>query len=254
MTSNKTIYKISIFVLSLIVILSIVPVILYLNNSSCFIDLGCSFASSSEEWARFGSYVGGVLGPFYAFCAFVAVLFTLYLQSRQIADFNNRASIDEIQRLVASTSSIVDESLSSHREHDIEAFPVKTFDKLIAYAVAMENSTSSFLANSDVEDHAQLRKKTLDQFDDLFGADLTLLSGELNRLANCLIAYCEAGGSAVVEKIYVYRYRYYAVWLFEIGHIDKADLAYSYFKVESLLVAEAAEAKAKTEVGARKHT
>lgn len=243
--------KYSLFHISLSVIssLSAVAIALYLNSQGCYDHHGCVFSSSSEEWARFGSYIGGVLGPFYAFLAFGAVLFTVHLQSRQIADFNNRAAIDELQRLVASTSSMVDESLSSHREHNIEPFPVKNFAKLIPYAMSVAESTSTLGASMDDEGR-ELRKRTMQQFDDLFAADLSILSGELNRLSVCLKAYIEAGGSAMVERIYVYRYRYYLVWLFGLGYQDKDDSAYSYFKVEALIAADAAkeQAKAKAEI------
>src|SRR5438067_1862125 len=40
-------------------------------------------SDQDEHWARFGEYLGGTLGPVFGFLAFVGVLLTLWVQSKQ---------------------------------------------------------------------------------------------------------------------------------------------------------------------------
>jgi len=41
---------------------------------------------STSTWGEFGDYVGGILNPLFAFMAFMGVLLTVHLQSRQLQD------------------------------------------------------------------------------------------------------------------------------------------------------------------------
>src|SRR5437763_1990766 len=50
-----------------------------------------TFSRDSEDWARFGEYVGGSLGAVFGLLAFGGVLFTIREQHRQ-------AEIEEFQR------------------------------------------------------------------------------------------------------------------------------------------------------------
>lgn len=47
---------------------------------SLFGHFGPAFSQSSLEWANFGTYLGGVAGPFLSFLALMAVVWTLRLQ------------------------------------------------------------------------------------------------------------------------------------------------------------------------------
>lgn len=47
------------------------------------------------DWAEFGEYIGGTLGAFYGFLAFVGVLATIRIQQSQ-------SNLDDMQRLIAS--------------------------------------------------------------------------------------------------------------------------------------------------------
>ncbi|WP_062570589.1 hypothetical protein [Pseudoalteromonas arabiensis] len=44
--------------------------------------LGVGYGGTTETWAHFGSFFGGVLGPVLSFFSFVGVMFTIYLQSK----------------------------------------------------------------------------------------------------------------------------------------------------------------------------
>lgn len=40
--------------------------------------------SSSTAWGTFGDYIGGTIGPILSFSAFIAILYTVYLQNREL--------------------------------------------------------------------------------------------------------------------------------------------------------------------------
>lgn len=50
------------------------------------LTFGGSFASSSDEWARFGEYLGGVLSPLFSLFALVGVLWTVMQTQQQQID------------------------------------------------------------------------------------------------------------------------------------------------------------------------
>ncbi|WP_394192436.1 hypothetical protein [Pseudoalteromonas atlantica] len=44
--------------------------------------LGVGYGGTTETWAHFGSFFGGVLGPLLSFFSFLGVIYTVYLQSK----------------------------------------------------------------------------------------------------------------------------------------------------------------------------
>lgn len=87
---------------------------------------GSFFALSSDgkDWADFGSYIGGVLGPVFAFLAFIGILYALDLQQDQIKLqqdqmklMKSHLSLEELQRLMASASKNIDALLNSTLSH-----------------------------------------------------------------------------------------------------------------------------------------
>jgi hypothetical protein len=52
--------------------------------SAYVLKFGGNFSDDPERWGAFGDYVGGILNPIFAFLAFVALLLTIILQSREL--------------------------------------------------------------------------------------------------------------------------------------------------------------------------
>ena len=44
--------------------------------------LGIGFGGTTETWSHFGSFFGGVLGPLLSFFSFLAIIYTVHLQSK----------------------------------------------------------------------------------------------------------------------------------------------------------------------------
>ena len=66
------------------VVLLVIAVVPY------WIRFGMDLSSDKNDWAVFGTYLGGVLGPAYTLLAFAAFLFTIHQQRRQ-------AMLEELQ-------------------------------------------------------------------------------------------------------------------------------------------------------------
>lgn len=62
----------------------------YKNNEA-------GFSKTSQDWATFGGYVGGVLSPFFSLLAFVALLWTINIQMRQLAISNKALLISKTE-------------------------------------------------------------------------------------------------------------------------------------------------------------
>ncbi|MFA3127394.1 putative phage abortive infection protein [Acinetobacter pittii] len=56
------------------------------------------FAKESDKWGQFGDYIGGTLNPILAFLSFSALLFTIYIQVKQLnfADEQLKRTLDEL--------------------------------------------------------------------------------------------------------------------------------------------------------------
>jgi uncharacterized membrane protein len=57
---------------------------------------GLSIEANSNNWGQFGSYLGGVLSPVFAFMSFIALLFTINIQRIDIKDRRNEAKEQKV--------------------------------------------------------------------------------------------------------------------------------------------------------------
>ncbi len=55
-------------------------------------------SSNHERWGQFGDYVGGLLNPFFALTAFLAALYAVYLQGKEIKRSEERSQKDALAR------------------------------------------------------------------------------------------------------------------------------------------------------------
>ena len=73
---------------------------------------GFSLSPTDGAWSNFGSYIGGVLGPVFSFLAFAGVLLTVWLQAQQLDESRAQANLQEIQRVLSSLATRIDELLA----------------------------------------------------------------------------------------------------------------------------------------------
>lgn len=62
-------------------------------------NVGVGISKESGDWGEFGSYVGGILSPFFSFLAFVALLWTINIQIRALNISSNALNVsrDELK-------------------------------------------------------------------------------------------------------------------------------------------------------------
>jgi predicted hydrolase (HD superfamily) len=68
---------------------------------------GWQLSSNTEQWARFGAYIGGAFGML----AFIGVLITVDIQSRQLDLQRHQVTLDELLRFSRDLASAIDETL-----------------------------------------------------------------------------------------------------------------------------------------------
>ena len=173
-------------------------------------DSNFALSKSSDQWSNFGSFVGGTLGPALSFLAFIAVLATIWLQAKQISAMQQQAIIEELQRLVASTSKGIDEMLNqgiqiveySHgpqNNHPLHGL-------MAAAAMATINASHEGLSPEALKTFLSNARNNI-----LIPANM--LAFEIAQLVACLKTYVEYGGSQVIADFYKNRYRMTACWL-----------------------------------------
>jgi len=85
-----------------------------------------------SDWGDFGSYIGGTLGTFFAFCSFMALLYTIYIQKEELTTAikalnksaeaqNEQAKTFEIQRFESTFYSLLE--LHNKTLNELEAAP-----------------------------------------------------------------------------------------------------------------------------------
>ena len=84
----------------LIIVGTIAGVVLLIPVVSYISIYGYHLSDSQELWAQFGDFFGGLLNPIYALLAFLALLYTISLQSAELrqATTEFRRSADSMQQ------------------------------------------------------------------------------------------------------------------------------------------------------------
>jgi hypothetical protein len=177
-------------------------------------------SQNPADWAEFGEYLGGTLGGIFGLLAFIGILITIYQQRIQLELMRSQFNRDELQRLVASTWMGVTEVLNktpsivppriAHKLGAHGGHPTVHHILSAAGTSALRPKVSDYLIQASNDE-------LMAQVTQSIGLDAGVLGIELDQMAECLIAYRLAGGSAEVEKIYKRRAGAYAAWLDAAG-------------------------------------
>jgi hypothetical protein len=188
------------------------------------LGLHAGFSQNSKDWAEFGEYLGGTLGGFFGLLAFIGVLITIFQQRTQLQLTRSQFNRDELQRLVATTWTAAEDVLNKRPS---------VVPPHIAYRLSSHGGNPTVHHILSVVGTAALRQSTdyminasnqnlLGEITEAIGLDAGVLAIVLDQLAECLLAYREAGGSFEVERIYSRRAGAYATWLeaagFKVSH------------------------------------
>ncbi|MDX1915972.1 MAG: hypothetical protein SFU55_10345 [Methylophilus sp.] len=191
-----------------------------------------SLATKDSAWSNFGSYLGGVLGSVFSFCAFVGVLITVYLQAKQLENIQTQANLDETQRLISSISSQIDDLLSSSPNKNItnqklSNAPITIFTVISAAGSAALSNDKDYIIQGSNE-------KLIAEAKNAIATESVAIGLELDQLAWTLEQYQNHGGSQIVIEFYKRRYRAIVCWLDALGALNNHNKIQSYFKPESI--------------------
>ena len=182
-------------------------------------------SSSQEVWSAYGTFVGGVLGPSFSFLAFIAVVFTVVLQARQLDTLKDQAEFEEVQRVMSGIAARIDPLLAASVEHDsVIPLPLSTYlAKLGSRALGDPNAQPMW------NDALDIIKRSV-------AVSATPLDIELNNLSWCLRRYRDIGGSGTVLDYYRFRYGPYVAWLAALD-LMTSEIALEVFDVKMMQAA-----------------
>jgi len=76
-----------------------------------FITFHGGLAATDSPWGSFGSYIGGILGPFFSLFTLVGVLYTLYDQGRKLRESRKREREEATAREITYSLELIDRRL-----------------------------------------------------------------------------------------------------------------------------------------------
>lgn len=182
------------------------------------IQSGFKLSVDTSVWAQFGDYLAGTLGSAFGLLAFLGVLLTLHLQAMQLDLAKKQASLDEVQRLLATISTRLDQLLDQPVEHrftlpSLRASPATFFHALSAGGGALLTTSSDWLRQALGATTAEEAKRALESPAGRVGI-------EIDQLAWCLGEYRKMGGAPEVVIFYKRRYGAIACWLDVLGFLS----------------------------------
>jgi len=179
---------------------------------------GFHLSKYDTAWANFGNYAAGVLGPLFTFLAFVGVLLTVWLQAKQLDTARQQASLEEMQRVLATVASQIDGLLAQPpnqkiNHHKLRNAPITVFTIIAAAGTAAISVPPDYIvevSNNELIAAAQQSVAT----------EMNAIGLELDQLAWCLLEYEKQAGSATVVAFYKRRFRAVTCWIDAIQSLD----------------------------------
>ncbi len=161
-----------------------------------------TLATETEEWARFGEYIGGFFGVF----AFVGVLITVEIQRQQLSQLKAQATIDELHRICRDLASSIDDALDGPLIADTSSTSAVNYSVM---PTTMRGVLELAAVASESDDIDQLLMPTIlaNQYGPLIKNNAAIVGPELDQLAESLEDALVRGGSGVIFKYYRAKYR-----------------------------------------------
>jgi hypothetical protein len=158
---------------------------------------GGLLSRSTEDWARFGEYVGGMFGVF----AFAGVLITVDLQRKQLKQLSQQAEVDELYGLARELAANIDRALDRPvhvHQFMLAELSARSLDQTMKNVLQLVTDA----VEKDLTDSATSREFYLNSINQ--SADIA--APELHLLRNCLMDSEIRGGSPVIPAYYKDRY------------------------------------------------
>lgn len=192
---------------------------------------------SKSEWGTFGDFVGGVLNPYFSFLAFIGVVFTVILQSKQLDTMKAQTALEEMQRVQSSISERIDGLLAAPMKLNPEKFralaesPQSVFDLIAALGTLHlkepKKDEVDWVAWAWSDEAAAGLKAVLE-------TQTAALRLEFEALGWMLCKYEASGGNEVVLEYYRYRYCAVLVWLDSLGLFESHGRVQTFFNPKEM--------------------
>ena len=178
-----------------------------------------NFSKDQQDWAHFGTYYGGLMGPFVGLLAFIGIFITILLQMKQLELAKQQVEIQEMQRVLASVSAQIDQMLTIVPTYfDAESW--------IAFPGAPRS-----LGNHIAELGAEFLKRNMAGYTSApsgafksvlrdIALNVNAVALEFYSLGWTLEKFQKAGGSETMVEFYKFRYRMTIVYLEAMDAID----------------------------------
>ena len=189
-------------------------------------------SATDGAWSNFGSYLGGVLGPLFSFLAFVGVLFTVWLQAKQLEDSKSRAHLDELQRVQAIVAKNIDDLLAQPPAAIVQ-FANLGGSGLTVFSVLSAAGTAALMPKSGPM-VAATQEMTVKAAKESISLKVGAILVELHQLVWCLQEYEGMDGSPAVATFYRKRYEAIVCWLDVLGFCESHARVQSYFQPREL--------------------
>lgn len=174
---------------------------------------GFALSQDTEEWARFGEYVGGTLSAIFGLLAFAGVLLTIREQRHQ-------GVLEEFQRQISLLAQRAEVILA---EEPAEANPA---DMVVIQRLGGSRSIYALLKRIGIQAmrdpdkdpairamHEELQQATVLAIK----RQLNVLQIELQHLVWCFEKYVEMGGDQTIIDLYTRRYQPVVCWIHVLG-------------------------------------
>lgn len=178
-----------------------------------------NFSKDQQDWAHFGTFYGGLMGPFVGLLAFIGIFFTIQLQKEQLELAKQQVEIQEMQRVLASVSAQIDQMLTIVPTYfDAEsrlAFPgaPRSLGNHIAELGA------EFL-NRNMAGCTSAPSGAFKSVMQDIALSVNAVALEFQSLGWTLEKFKEAGGSETMVEFYKFRYRMTIIYLEAMDAID----------------------------------
>lgn len=196
------------------------------------IPAGFELSGDVEDWSAFGGYIGGVLGPIYAFLAFGGVLLTVYLQRQQIEQLNKQANLEELQRLISSISQKIDEFFNKTPKVVPQKLQGRT-NPFTIFSMLAAGGTAALRKPKDYIDEAN-NNEIIAAVKSSVSSELSIIAIELHQLTWCFQEYTKAGGNIIVVEFYRKRYEAAVCWMDLLEFFEEHRRIQEYFEPKKL--------------------
>lgn len=219
-------FQILIFLL-IAVGLSFVPVFMYAKKFG--VPINFELSDSQSDWADFGSFAGGVVGPIYSFLAFLGLAFTIALQTNQISEFRKSAHLQELQRLLEKVSEEIVVKLNSY-PIVMPSSIIPSVGKLTLEVFLRAHGHTSVHSLKWPGSISEPRLKRIKDDLEFLGADFSSLGVLVDHLSWAGLLFMKDGGSDVLRQYYLKKHNSMVCGLHALGFIPEGSSTLSFFE------------------------